>query len=167
MAHSPLYGPSNRPSHQAPRQAGYHVRPRPRSPQRFAWLLSSVALSALAIAPGDLWSRFSTSLSPQPTQQESIQPWSFNRAETAQTCQSMVNANQRLSRGQLTQFLSIAQDSSQASIHETIAPPYCTLSKEHQSKQSEAYPLAFDPDTWFVVNYDQGIYKSYDFVFRQ
>ena len=79
----------------------------------------------------------------------------------------MVNTDQRLSRGQLTQFLAIAQESSQASIHETIAPPYRTLSKEHQSKQSEAYPQAFDPDTWFVVNYDQGIYKSYDFVFRQ
>ena len=165
MAHSP-YAHSNRPV-QTPHQSpdSYHVRPRP--PQRFAWLMSSIALSVLAIAPGDLWSRFSGSLAPQPTQQESIQPWAFNRAETAKSCQSIVNADQRLSRGQLTQFLSIAPESSQATIHESIAPPYCNLSKDHQSQQSEAYPLAFDPDTWFVVNYDQGIYKSYDFVFRQ
>lgn len=79
----------------------------------------------------------------------------------------MVNADQRLSRDQLTQFLSVVQATPQATVHETIAPPYCALSKANQPQQSEAYPLAFDPDTWFVVNYDQEIYKGYDFVFQQ
>jgi hypothetical protein len=30
----------------------------------------------------------------------------------------------------------------------------------------EAYPLAFDPEAWVVVNYDSGTYVDYDFVFK-
>ena len=105
-------------------------------------------------------------ISTQPTQSQSVQPWYLHRTKATQTCETVVNADQRLSRGQLTKFLAIAQDSAQTIVHETISSPYCTLSKANQSKQSEAYPLEFDPDTWFVVNYEQGLYKSYDFVFK-
>ncbi|MEA5465366.1 hypothetical protein [Leptothoe sp. PORK10 BA2] len=179
MTHSPLGVPSQHartqhaPTHQpvSPQPPPAHPPRRPRthrSQPPLAWILSSIALSAIALVPKDLWPRFSMSLSPQPTQQESIQPGLFNRtAAIAPTCQSMLNADQRLSRDQLTQFLSIPQETSRAAIHEAIAPPYCTLSKAHQPKQDEAYPLAFDPDTWFVVNYDGESYQGYDFVFRK
>lgn len=165
MAQPHLYAPRNRP---APRPA-YHVKPRAkrrsRSSQPQIWLLGSIALAALALVPQDLWSRISMPISTQSTQPS--QPWQLERPQTAQTCQAIINADQRLSRAQLTQFLSVAQNSSQANIHETIAPPHCTLSKSHEAKQREAYPLAFDPETWFVVNYEQGLYKGYDFVFQK
>ena len=161
MTQPKSYVTSNR---SASRTAGYYVKPRPRSSVSQPWLLGSIALAAFIFVFQDLWSRVSMPIS---TVSQSAQPWQSEQAKTSQTCQTVLNADQRLSRGQLTQFLSIAQNSSQATVHETIAPPYCTLSKAHQSKQNEAYPLACDPATWFVVNYDQGIYKGYDFVFRE
>ncbi len=184
MAYSPSYTSSHQPApphqpvppHQPgpqpiSRYPGKSKRPHAHSPKSsqppVVWLLSTIVLSALAIAPKDLWPRFSVSLSPQSTRQESLQPWSINSAAPARTCQAMVNGDQHLSRAQLTQFLSVAQATPQTTVHETIAPPYCTLSKASQPKQSEAYPLAFDPDTWFVVNYDQGVYTGYDFIFQQ
>ncbi len=167
MSQPNLYAPPNRPT---PRPA-YHVKPRvkrrPRSAQPQTWLLGTIALAALALVPQDLWSRISTPLSVQSTQSQSAQPWQVNGAHKTQTCQAIINADQRLSRSQLTQFLSIAQNSSQANLHETIAPPYCTMSRPHEAKQREAYPLAFDPETWFVVDYEQGLYKGYDFVFEK
>ena len=165
----------NQPHHYAsPRRLAprptYHVKPRARRRQRSAqpqaWLLGSLALAALALIPQDLWSQLSRPLSAQPTQSQSAQPWHLSRTSTNQTCHTMVNADQRLSRAQLTQFLSISQNSSQANVHETVAPPYCVLSKTHEANQREAYPLAFDPETWFVINYEQGLYKGYDFVFQ-
>lgn len=161
MAQSKLYAPSHRP---VPPPA-YHVKPRPRSSQ--PWLLGVLALATLALVPKDLWSQLSTPLAAQSTQSQSVQSQQANRTSTTQTCEAIVNADQRLSRDQLTQFLSIAQNSSQANVHETIAPPYCTLTKAHQTQQQEAYPLAFDPETWFVVNYEEGVYKSYDFAFQE
>ncbi|MBT9315600.1 hypothetical protein [Leptothoe spongobia] len=169
MTHSPLYASQNNP---APTPDGrqptsYAPKPHPQSSQRPAWILSTIALTALAIVPQDLWSRLPMSLSAQSSQQQSTQQWTFGNKATEETCQSILNAEQRLSRGQLTQFLSIAQTSSQASVHETIAPPYCILSRTNQTQQREVYPLAFDPDTWFVVNYDQKVYQGYDFVFKK
>ncbi|NEQ53459.1 MAG: hypothetical protein F6K11_25540 [Leptolyngbya sp. SIO3F4] len=168
MTHSPLYAPQNHPVPTARRKqpAGYSKKPRAQSSQRLAWFLSTLALTTLAIVPKDLWPQLSISMSAKPNQQQATQSWSINREET-ETCQSVLNAEQRLSRDQLSQLLSIPQDSSQASVHETIAPPYCTLSKVKQSNQREAYPLAFDPDTWLVVNYDQSIYQGYDFIFKK
>ncbi|MBX2866273.1 MAG: hypothetical protein KTR27_22215 [Leptolyngbyaceae cyanobacterium MAG.088] len=164
MTQSKLYAPTRGPVHQRPNRQhlAYHVKPRPSSRP---WLLGGLALVALALVPQDVWSRLSTPLSTKPIQSQAVQPW--QRANTNATCQAMINANQRLSRSQLTQLLSIEQNSPQANVHEAIASPYCTLSKAHQSTQSEAYPLAFDPDTWIVMNYEQGLYKSYDFVFQK
>lgn len=160
MTHSPLY---TRPDYPAPqKRPGYPIQPRPQSSQPLAWILT-LALATFALVPQEQLSRLTGSLSPQ---QQSVHPWSIN-AEKAPTCQAVLHADQRLSRDQLTQFLSLAKASSQATVHETIAPPYCTLSRAQQPQQREAYPLAFDPDTWFVVNYDQGAYTDYDFVFRK
>lgn len=164
MSHSPLYTPPNPPPPSRRKQnPSEHIAKSPSS-QHLVWILSTITLTALAIVPQELLP--SLSLPGQPHQQQST--WAFNRTETAPTtCQSILNAEQRLSRDQLNQFLSIAQEPSQASVHETIAPPYCTLSRANQTKQQEVYPLAFDPDTWFVVSYDQGIYQGYDFVFQK
>ena len=148
MTPSPLQAPPNYP----PRQQ--------QAPRPVAWILGSIALATFALVPQEQLSQFLQLLPGQ-----HAQSWALpNTAK--QTCHSVLNGDQRLSRGQLTQFLSLPQSSSQATVHGTIAPPYCTLSKAEQSKQREAYPLAFDPDTWFVVNYDEGVYTGYDFIFR-
>ncbi|MEM9264245.1 MAG: hypothetical protein AAGA46_01840 [Cyanobacteria bacterium P01_F01_bin.13] len=162
MTPSPLHVAPNTPS----RQRRSSSRPSKPTPP-LAWIVSTIALATLAVVPQEQLSRLSLALSPQPTQTQSVQPWAFNRTATEPTCQAVLHADQRLSRKQLNQFLSLAEASPQATVHETIAPPYCTLSKAHQAKQQEAYPLAFDPDTWFVVNYDQGAYAGYDFVFQK
>ena len=168
MSQSKLYASPNRPS-PAPRK--YSRRHQTRSSQSRSHsrglIFGSLILAALALAPQDLWTRLTAPLSEQTAQSQTVQSWQFDQATTAQACKSMLNADQRLSRDQLSQFLSLPKESAQTTIHQTIAPPYCTLSKAHQAKQSEAYPLAFDPDTWFVVNYEQGSYKGYDFVFRR
>ena len=166
MPQSKLYAPSNRP-YPASQRYRRHPKPQVRSSQSQVLVFGSLLVAALALVPQDMWTRLTSPLSEQTAQSQTVHSWQFDRATPNQTCTSVLNADQRLSRGQLSQFLSIPQESTQATIHQTVAPPYCTLSKAHQAKQSEAYPLAFDPDTWFVVNYEQGIYKGYDFVFQQ
>jgi hypothetical protein len=48
--------------------------------------------------------------------------------------------------------------------------PYCRLSelevRAGVRAQREAYPLAFDPQTWFVVLYEGDQYTGYSFSFR-
>ncbi|MEM7062984.1 MAG: hypothetical protein AAF572_07465 [Cyanobacteria bacterium P01_B01_bin.77] len=134
---------------------------RSQSLQPLAWLCG-LALAALALVPQEQLTRFSGGLVGQP---QSLQSWAINQ-DTSPVCQAVLNADQRLSRDQLTQFLSLPQSASPATVHETIAPPHCLLSKPHQAKRREVYPLAFDPKTWFVVNYEQGSYTGYDFVFQ-
>ena len=155
MPYSPLYAPAKR----------RRPSPRRRPPSLAPWILSSLALTALAVVPKD-WLP-SLSLAPQSPHPQSAQVWRVRSTQTTPTCASVLNPDQRLSRGQLTEFLSIAQDAPRTTIHQVIASPYCSLSQSNQTHQQEAYPLAFDPDTWFVVNYHQGIYKDYDFVFRK
>ncbi|NEP62489.1 MAG: hypothetical protein F6K31_37100 [Symploca sp. SIO2G7] len=153
MTHSPLYT-----SHQSP-----SVRRPPHRP--LGLILGSIALATFALMPQERLSPLLPPLSGQ--QRQAVQSWPTGQSLNNKTCQTVLDTDRRLSRGQLTQFLSVAKSSSQATVHQTIAPPYCRLSKENQPQQQEAYPLAFDPDTWFVVNYDQGTYTGYDFIFRK
>lgn len=149
MTPSPL--PARQPIHRSPAQ-------RPQRP--LGVLLGAIALAAFALIPQDrlFWSHQSVG--------QSQSPWALGQT-SSESCHAVLNADQRLSRAQLTQFTELAQATEQATVHEKIAPPYCRLSRAHQTNQREAYPLAFDPDTWFVVNYDQGTYTGYDFIFRK
>lgn len=185
MSQSPLYAPrptttphpsthSYAPQRQNPvpeQQLARGQAPRRRrsrrSSQTFGWLISGIALTTLAIVPQEQLSRWLAPLAAPHAQQQSVPTMPLGQSRTEDTCQTILNNDQRLSREQLTQFLSLAQGTAQNMVHGTIAPPYCALSKSQQPKQQEAYPLAFDPDTWFVVNYDQGNYAGYDFVFKK
>ncbi|MEM6252417.1 MAG: hypothetical protein AAF821_05790 [Cyanobacteria bacterium P01_D01_bin.156] len=155
MTPSPLYAP-----HPARRRS--NSRPR-RSPLPIL-LLGSAAI--LAFVPQEQLSRWLTPLAGSPTQQQSVTALTSVRQSNS-TCQEILNKDQRLSRDQLTQFLSMAEGTTQETIHGTMATPHCRLHQSNQSKYREAYPLAFDPDTWFVINYDQGKYSDYDFVFQK
>ncbi|MEO0867873.1 MAG: hypothetical protein AAFY17_05370 [Cyanobacteria bacterium J06642_11] len=167
------YGPHHpQPSQPTPlptkRQQSRPRRRSRRSPQRLGWLISGLALATLATVPQDQLSRWLAPLAAPHTSQQSVFPWSLGQSHPKSvTCQQMVNKEQRLSREQLTQFIPLSQGTAQEIVHDTIAPPYCALSKSQQSQQQEAYPLAFDPETWFVVNYAQGNYTGYDFVFKR
>jgi hypothetical protein len=91
-------------------------------------------------------------------------------------CQEVVQPKAVLSRHQLSQLISIsANNSTQVSIDqakvEAIAKvPYCRLSSvtlpTGAIAKRDAYPLAFDPDTWLIILYEGNQYTGYDFSFR-
>ena len=127
-----------------PRQ---RLRRRRRRPAKAVLAGGSVlALAALIISP--------TQRQAQQTQSE--------------TCTQVIQDTARLSRGELKQLLSLPQDSSRAAVADLLQEPYCLLSATTESGlERQAYPLEFDIDTWFVVEYAGDRYVGYDFSFRK
>lgn len=86
-------------------------------------------------------------------------------------CQEIVQAKSVLSREQLSQLLSVPEGSSKDQVRQVMNAPYCRLSnlevRAGMTAQREAYPLAFDPQTWFVVLYEGDQYIGYSFSFRR
>jgi hypothetical protein len=86
-------------------------------------------------------------------------------------CQQVVEAQSVLGRDELSELLAIPERASREAVQAVIAQPYCTLSqtevREGVMAEREAYPLAFDPQTWFVVLYEDGEYAGYDFSFTR
>lgn len=86
-------------------------------------------------------------------------------------CQQKIESQSVLSRAELSQLLSVPERSSKEAVQQVIAAPYCTLApitvREGAIAQREAYPLAFDPQTWLIVLYEEGEYAGYDFSFRR
>ena len=86
-------------------------------------------------------------------------------------CQTVVQPDSILSRETLAQLLAVSERSPKASVQQVISEPYCQLPalelRAGVAAEREAYPLAFDPDTWFVVLYEGNEYAGYDFSFRQ
>lgn len=89
----------------------------------------------------------------------------------SEVCQQRVASQAVLSRGELSKLLAVPERSSKEAVQQIIDAPYCMLSpievREGVSAEREAYPLEFDPQTWFVVLYEEGEYAGYDFSFRQ
>jgi hypothetical protein len=85
-------------------------------------------------------------------------------------CQEMVQPKTVLSRQQLTQLISVTENTSQESIKAIANVPYCKLSSIKLATgaiaERDAYPLAFDPDTWLIILYEGNQYAGYDFSFR-
>lgn len=114
-----------------------------------------------------------------------------SQAIASSSCQQVIKSGAEVSRGELSRLLSIPQGASREAVRQVIDAPYCLLpvagsgqlDGTQASKQAieqtsgeaavekaatrEAYPLAFDPEAWIVVNYSAGEYTSYDFVFKQ
>lgn len=88
----------------------------------------------------------------------------------AHACQAVVKSTAVLSRDQLTAVLDLAQHSPKPDVRQIINEPYCTLAPSQDAENlaitQEAYPLAFDPNTWLVVRYDDNRYLGYDFRFQ-
>jgi hypothetical protein len=93
-----------------------------------------------------------------------------NPAPTREMCQEVVQPKAVLSRGQLSKLLTIPERSNKMQVRQIVQDPYCKLPdlqvRAGTTAQREAYPLAFDPQTWFVVLYEGEEYAGYSFSFR-
>ncbi len=82
-------------------------------------------------------------------------------------CQEIISSQAVLSRQQLTQLLTVPERENRQAIEAIVEEPYCTLStlevRAGTMAERIAYPLAFDPNTWLVVLYEDEEYVGYDF----
>ena len=101
-------------------------------------------------------------------------------------CEQVVKSGAEVSRRQLSSLLEMPIRSTREAVRQVVAEPYCTLpaltpiesteievesgaeAKTNTVKtiERDAYPLAFDPEAWVVLNYSEGEYQGYDFVFK-
>jgi hypothetical protein len=86
------------------------------------------------------------------------------------SCQEVIQSKATLSRDQLSRLLTIPERSDKAQVRQVMKDPYCKLStlnlRSGEPSQREAYPLAFDPQTWVVVLYEGNEYVGYSFSLR-
>ena len=72
-----------------------------------------------------------------------------------------------LSRQQLTQLLTVPERENRQAIEAIANDPYCSLAaievRAGVEAERAAYPLAFDPNTWLVVLYENEEYVGYGF----
>ncbi|MEM6256228.1 MAG: hypothetical protein AAF821_25220 [Cyanobacteria bacterium P01_D01_bin.156] len=82
-------------------------------------------------------------------------------------CQNIVSSQTVLSRQQLTQLLTVPERENRQAIETIVEAPYCTLNaievRAGVTAERAAYPLAFDPNTWLVVLYENEEYVGYGF----
>ena len=88
-----------------------------------------------------------------------------------ETCVGEMNPDVVLSREQLAAFLTISERDAKGRVQELLQTPYCNLSnleiRAGIPAERVVYPLAFDPETWLVVLYEEDEYAGYQFRFAQ
>jgi hypothetical protein len=85
-------------------------------------------------------------------------------------CQQLIQPQAVLSRDRLSQLLTLPEQATQEKVRQVIQQPYCQLSPQSgqgNAAKREAYPLAFDPQTWLIVTYEGDAYTGYSFSFRR
>lgn len=86
-------------------------------------------------------------------------------------CQGTVKSGATLSRDRLAQLLTVSEGDRKDKVRSIIKEPYCTLTtvevRSGVKSDREAYPLAFDPQTWLIVLYEGNEYRGYAFSFRK
>lgn len=95
----------------------------------------------------------------------------FARMTTAKTsCQEVIQPKSVLSREQLSQLFTVPDRAPKEQLRQVTKAPYCRLAtvatQAGVAPEREAYPLAFDPQTWLVVTYEGGEYTGYTFNFK-
>lgn len=92
------------------------------------------------------------------------------KASAKEVCQEVVQEKAFLSREVLAQFLAVPEGANREQVRQVVKSPYCRLSsmeiRSGAIAQRDAYPLAFDPQTWLVVLYEGDSYAGYSFSFR-
>lgn len=126
------------------------VRSQPRSRGVLLASGSMLALAALVVVP---------------------KPASEDSTQAGVVCQEKVQSQSVLSRAELSQLLAVPERASKEAVRQVIEAPYCLLNsvqvREGAIAEREAYPLEFDPQTWFIVLYKDGEYAGYDFSFQR
>lgn len=97
--------------------------------------------------------------------------WPSRQVSRASTpdlpCQQLVQPQAALSRESLLQLLAIPERESAQTVRAVVSEPYCTLPpieiRAGVASEREVFPLAFDPQTWLVVLYEDGEYAGYAF----
>lgn len=157
-ATAPKKRTQKKPAQQAQPQKAARKAPTPKAPtQKAIWAGGSVAtLALLVILPGQVGSQ----------------------SVPESDCLQVVRSGAELSRGQLSQLIALPAGSSQEAVRQVTDVPYCVLPSGSpgeagessdpiaEAGRREAYPLAFDPDTWVVLGYEADEYVGYDFVFK-
>lgn len=91
-------------------------------------------------------------------------------ADDQNACDLIVQSATVLSRAQLAKILTVPERSSQQSIRDIVAEPYCQLPpielRDSITAEREAYPLAFAPSTWLVMLYEGDEYAGFSFRFQ-
>jgi hypothetical protein len=86
-------------------------------------------------------------------------------------CEETIQSASVLSRAELSQLLTVAERAPKEDVRAVIDEPYCTLPsvnvREGAVSEREAYPLEFNPQTWFIVLYEEGEYAGFDFSFTR
>ena len=166
-----LFGKQSATNHRANQRANHGTaasrQPIRKSPQKGAIATGSVAtLALLIIVPSQVFSQATA------------------QSDRNGTCQEVIRSGAEISREALFHLLSVPAGATNESVRELIGAPYCLLPSESNKASEardaesnleanpqaltvrEAYPLAFDPSAWIVVNYSENAYAGYDFVFK-
>ncbi|MGF1499953.1 MAG: hypothetical protein ACFB8W_24465 [Elainellaceae cyanobacterium] len=89
------------------------------------------------------------------------------RARHFHACQGDVQPEIQLSETQLAQVLTIPERGTKQQVRDILSEPFCALPdleiRSGVKAEREAYPLAFDPNTWLVVLYEGEEYAGYRF----
>ena len=149
------------------RKAGHSRQNRPllARPTRASWSLSAQRQKAL-LASGAAATLMVAIVLPDRVSSEAI---------AQSDCQQVIQSGAEMSRGELSTLIALPVGSSKQAVYQTVSEPYCTLPTEtaaaekagQSAPEREAYPLAFDPAVWLVLNYEAGNYVGYDFAFKQ
>jgi hypothetical protein len=85
-------------------------------------------------------------------------------------CIKQIDQQSLISRDELKQVLDLETNTPRSKVEAIVKDPHCVLEPivgENGARvEREAYPLEFDPQTWFVLKYQEGNYSGYDFSFR-
>ncbi|MEB3356215.1 MAG: hypothetical protein VKK04_05780 [Synechococcales bacterium] len=148
---SPQEMAANQPSSQPPTRRSSRPRP-PGGPTNVRYLLAGSSILAGLVLMVDVSRLF------EPERSQDI-------------CQEVVQAESVLSRNELLQLLSIPERSARSAVRSVVSAPYCLMPhvevRAGVMAEREAYPLAFDPETWVVILYEGEEYAGYAFSFHQ
>ncbi|NER32573.1 MAG: hypothetical protein F6J93_00580 [Oscillatoria sp. SIO1A7] len=82
-------------------------------------------------------------------------------------CEEMVLPKAELSGEQLAKLLTVPEPSARSKVQEVVKQPYCRLPslsvRAGAITERDAYPLAFDTQTWLVILYEGENYVGYGF----
>ncbi|EKQ69858.1 hypothetical protein OsccyDRAFT_2504 [Leptolyngbyaceae cyanobacterium JSC-12] len=94
-----------------------------------------------------------------------------NMMSAKTSCQEVIQPKSVLSREQLSQLLAIPDRTPKEQLRQVTKAPYCRLvtvaTQSGTVPEREAYPLAFDPQTWLIITYEGGEYTGYTFSFKR